>query len=311
MSMQDTTLAKRFSTSLATFPWHDIRLILAAALVLIGLIALEQWLWFLAPVRLVLGFIFVLYVPGYCMQAALFVRKDDLDNIERFGLSLSLSVAVVPILAFILDRLPSGLFLWPLVFANLLTVLLFSAMALWRRVRVPANERYAPTPVFRPRQSWQSLQPIEKRIYQAAAVLGTILLVTFVWVFAVPSNDEFMTEFYILGAEGQAESYPRNPTVNEALDVTMGIVNRERTPQTYRVEVWVTWAWDPDAWWTQVAEVGPLPLERGERLEQPLTWEMPWDADDVQVYFWLYREGDEEPYRELLLWMDVQDAPES
>ncbi|MCB0238602.1 MAG: DUF1616 domain-containing protein, partial [Anaerolineae bacterium] len=117
--------------------WKDFRLALIGAGVLVLLIALAQWLWFLQPLRLALGLAYVLFVPGYCLTAALFPREDDIDGIERLGLSLGLSVAWVPVLALILDRLPWGLRLWPIVVGELLSMAIFAAIALWRRSRLP------------------------------------------------------------------------------------------------------------------------------------------------------------------------------
>lgn len=39
--------------------------------------------------RIVLGFLFVLFLPGYALIAALFPRKADLDGIVRLSLSLA------------------------------------------------------------------------------------------------------------------------------------------------------------------------------------------------------------------------------
>ena len=50
------------------------------------------------PVRIPLGLLMVLFVPGYALIAALFPRKDDLDGIERLALSFGLSIAVVPLI---------------------------------------------------------------------------------------------------------------------------------------------------------------------------------------------------------------------
>ena len=47
------------------------------------------------PVRIILGLLLVLFLPGYSLIAALFPRKDDLDGIEW----IALSIAVVPVLA--------------------------------------------------------------------------------------------------------------------------------------------------------------------------------------------------------------------
>ena len=54
-------------------------------------------------------------------------------------------------------------------------------------------------------------------------------------------QDERATEFYILGKAGLAEDYPRQSTVDDELSVMMGIVNREPSERSYRVEVWASW----------------------------------------------------------------------
>ena len=50
------------------------------------------------PVRIVLGLLLVLFLPGYSLIAALFPGRDDLDGIERIALSFGLSIAVVPLI---------------------------------------------------------------------------------------------------------------------------------------------------------------------------------------------------------------------
>lgn len=54
-------------------------------------------------VRVVLGLLFVLFLPGYALVAAMFPKKEDLDCIERLALAFGLSVVVVPILGFLLN----------------------------------------------------------------------------------------------------------------------------------------------------------------------------------------------------------------
>ena len=223
--------------------WKDFRLALIGAGVLVLLIALAQWLWFLQPLRLALGLAYVLFVPGYCLTAALFPCDDDIDGIERVGLSLGLSVAWVPVLALVLDRLPWGLRLWPIVVGELLSMAIFAAIALWRRSRLPAAEAYTPDLAWRPRPWWRSLPRLEKRIYGLIAAALLVAGLAAAWVFLVPSPDQFMTEFYMLGPEGLAESFPREAKVGEDIGVTLGLTNLERGVHTYRVEVWAVDPW--------------------------------------------------------------------
>ena len=292
----------------------DLRLALLGALLLAALIALGESRWLPElPVaarlaaelpRLVLGFAYVLFVPGYWLAAALFPAGEDLDGIARTGLSLGLSVAWVSVLALVLDRLPWGLRLWPIFLGELASILLFAAVALWRRTRLPAGEAYAPPLDWRPRPWWRALPALDRRVYLLCAGALLVAGLAAAWIFLVPSPNEFMTEFYILGEEGRAEAYPREAAPGEALWVTMGIHNREREAQSYHVEVWAVDPWEERREMVQTA--GPFTLEREETVEERLAWAMPWAGQDQVVEFYLYRHADNgEPYRQLRLWLNV------
>jgi len=260
----------------------------------------------LQAVRLVLGLVFILLVPGYCLTAALF-PANDFDNIERTGLSLGLSIAWIPVIALVLDRLPWGLRLWPIFIGQAVSILLFSVIALIRRARLPVGEVYLPSRI-RPRKWWRSVPTAEKRIYLFC--LGALLIASTAtaWVFLVPSPDEFMTEFYILGSEGLAESYPREAAVDETLTVTMGINNLERQKHTYWVEVWAIDPWSGKK--VMVNSAGPYHLIPEEAIETEIDWAMAWAEDDQVTEFYLFSTAAEEikaPYRTLRLWLDVTE----
>ena len=79
---------------------------------------------FAEPARIGLGLVFVLFLPGYVLVAALYPRKDDLDLVERVALSLGLSIAVVPLIGLGLNYSPWGIRLNPiLAFVTLFIVL--------------------------------------------------------------------------------------------------------------------------------------------------------------------------------------------
>jgi len=296
----------------AVLPRKDFALVLLGAGILGAAIFAGEYLTMppiltalLAFVRLALGLAYVLYVPGYCLTAALFPRTEDLDGIERNGLSLGLSVAWVPVLALVLDRLPWGLYLVPIMIGQLLSILLFIVVAVWRRERLPADEAFAPEMAWRPGPWWRALPALDRRIYALCAAALLVAGLAAAWIFLVPSPDEFMTEFYILGREGLAEDYPREAAVGEMLSVTLGIVNRERGPATYRVEVWAV---DP---WTDRRELvnhtESVALLPGDRVDQAITWQMPWAGQDLVTEFYLYSDdlGGQSAYRSLKLWLNV------
>ena len=52
--------------------------------------------------RIVFGSILVMFVPGFMMTMALF-EGNEIDNLERFILSIALSISVVPVAILILN----------------------------------------------------------------------------------------------------------------------------------------------------------------------------------------------------------------
>jgi len=83
----------------------------------------------LAALRIVVGSIFVLFLPGYSLVEALYPRGDELSPLERLALSIGLSLALVPLVGLILNYTPWGIRLDPIMVSlSLLTLgLLFIA----------------------------------------------------------------------------------------------------------------------------------------------------------------------------------------
>jgi hypothetical protein len=77
----------------------------------------------LVAIRWVLGSLFVLFIPGYVTVEALFPKGRELDTIERFALSVGLSLALVPLVGLLLNYTPWGIRLNPIVVSlTILTV---------------------------------------------------------------------------------------------------------------------------------------------------------------------------------------------
>lgn len=76
-----------------------------------------------ATLRWVFGSAFVLFIPGYVTVKALFTEERQLDSIERFALSIGLSLALVPLVGLLLNYTPWGIRLNPIAISlTLLTV---------------------------------------------------------------------------------------------------------------------------------------------------------------------------------------------
>src|SRR5271157_1961330 len=95
------------------------------------------------PVRIPLGLLMVLFLPGYALIAALFPRKDDLDGIERLALSFGLSIAVVPLIGLGLNYTPWGIHLDSIVVCLTIFTVACSYIANQRRHELAAGVRFS------------------------------------------------------------------------------------------------------------------------------------------------------------------------
>jgi uncharacterized membrane protein len=53
--------------------------------------------------RIILGSIFVLFIPGFALSWLFFPKKTEIDWIERIALAFGLSIATVPLAVFYLN----------------------------------------------------------------------------------------------------------------------------------------------------------------------------------------------------------------
>jgi uncharacterized membrane protein len=286
-----------------------LRIIWGEVLILLLFVALQDTLpvgslahSFLKPVRLIFGLIYVLYAPGYCLTAALFPHQNELGGIERTGLSIGLSIAIVPVLAVLLSN-PWGLSQWSFLLGEAGVIGLGMSVTLWRRTHLTIVQAYKPQFSWDPRTWWRTLSQLEKGIYLLLIGMLSIVVFSATWLFLIPSPDQFMTEFYILGQNHQPQDYPRQGVLGEELSLTMGIMNREQKAHRYRVEVWAVDPWQDKRELLTETELGVLPPNITQ--QRPLLWSMPWAGDDQKAEFLLFIDNDSQPYRQLELWLNV------
>ncbi|PXF56444.1 MAG: hypothetical protein C4B59_16880 [Candidatus Methanogaster sp.] len=94
------------------------------------------------PVRVVLGLLLVLFLPGYSLVAALFPRSADLDGVERVALSFGLSIAIVPLIGLGLNYTQYGIRLVPVLLGLSVFTILLALAACVRREMVSEAERF-------------------------------------------------------------------------------------------------------------------------------------------------------------------------
>lgn len=254
--------------------------------------------------RVPLGLVLVLFAPGYTLTAALFARRDDIDRFVRLAFSFGLSIVVIALLSLLLDRLPWGLRSVPIHLALSGWIVLTGAVAMLRRSLLPvAIAVVLPAPNLA--GWWRLLRGPWRRRYVVGVLLGLAVLLSLgIAVRLAPSLTAPTTEFYILGAQGQAEAYPHRVVAGATVSVTLGIVNREALPRSYQVDVLVGQA-GAESRPTQLARHGPFTVAPRQRLEQVMSWTMPDVGTDQFVDLVLLRADDPVPYRYLRLWLDV------
>ena len=93
----------------------------------------------LVVVRWVLGSVFVLFLPGYVTVEALFPKGRDLDGVERFALSVGLSLALVPLVGLFLNYAPWGIRLTPIVISLTIITLGLAGVGVGRQYGISAE----------------------------------------------------------------------------------------------------------------------------------------------------------------------------
>jgi len=85
--------------------------------------------------RWIVGSVFVLFLPGYVTVEALFPKGKELDSIERFALTVGLSLAITPLIGLLLNYTPWGIRLDPIVTALSLFTFSVAVVGTYRRYR--------------------------------------------------------------------------------------------------------------------------------------------------------------------------------
>lgn len=256
--------------------------------------------------RIIFGLMFLLFSPGYSLIAALFPARKSLGGIERLALSFGLSIATVPLIGLILNYTPLGIRLYPVLLSVLAFIIIMVVIAWYRRARLEPQERFSlefRQRVASVRQSWSGQGPIDRLLNVVLVIAIVASISTLGYVIANPKVGEKFTEFYILGAKGKADDYPKEIILGQSAWVTVGITNREQEQTTYEVEVIIQGE--------LLADVGPFILDNDENYETPVYFAPQTAGTEEKVEFVLYKNGSDEAYLSLHLWVDVLEAQTS
>ena len=297
------------------------------------------------PLRSLLAVPFVLFIPGYAVVAALFPEANaaagaadeasaeaarptapGLTHVERAALSFGVSIAVVPLVGLLLNVTPFGIQLAPVLLSVAGVTLAAAALALYRRLQLPASDRFAV-----PYRQWGRavigvFSGHESNLDRALTVLTVVALLLAVtsagYAFAVPKQADAFTELYLVTEQDDgeliADDYPTEFVRGESKPLVVGVGNYEHQRVEYSLVVELQDATVENNS-TRVRERDEL-LQRQLALADEETWEQQVNVtpemtgDRLRLSFMLFK-GEppadptaDEAHREVHLWISVSDG---
>lgn len=196
------------------------------------------------PVRVALALPVILFIPGYCLIAALFPKEGEIGLVERIMLSIGCSIAIVPLIGFGLNYTPWGIRLDPVVIVLTIFTWVMVIVAHYQRAVLPAEERFR-IPVFASmgRIREEFLPTGERGVDRLLSVVLTlvilVVIITTVYVITAPKEGERFSEFFILGENQTATNYPDLITAGQNYPMFMGVGNYEYRNISYTIETWI------------------------------------------------------------------------
>lgn len=219
-----------------------------------------------APAQFVFGAVLLFFLPGYAAVAGLFpnrrpddarldtggrwsrrrsIREGTIGLAERTALSVGTSVTLLVLVGLLLAASPWGLSLRPLVSVLTGVVVLGTLVAIVRRRRLPADQRFR-VPVrqwfARARAAITGDSRSELFVNALLAIAIVTAMSSLAYALAIPNDGESYTDFYLVTenettGELTAADYPTEYVRGEAETLTVGIENHEDRAVTYTVVV--------------------------------------------------------------------------
>jgi len=197
------------------------------------------------PIRIVFAVPLVLFIPGYCLIAALFPKNDEIGLIERIMLSIGVSIAVVSLMGLGLNFTPWGIRLFPIVISLTLITYVIILVAYYQRAILPDKEQFRiPFFAIAGRIGQEVLQPgetgVDRFLSVVLALIMLVAIITTVFVIVAPKEGgERFTEFYILGETQMATYYPNQIITGQNYPMYVGVSNHENRNTAYTIETWL------------------------------------------------------------------------
>lgn len=282
-------------------------------------------------VRFVLVLPLLSFIPGYALSTVLFPGGSTpgigdslghgrsvthLDGVERAGLSVGLSLGLLPVFAFVFSVM-IGTIMGPIVPALAGVVLLLSVVGGLRRARLPEHERFS-VPLGR----WvdevrnATVDGPRREVVINIVLAGSILVAIGVLgiAFAMPQQGASFTEFSVGttdGGEFVTSGYETDLALNQQAEFDLFFENNEGDMMNYVVVAQFERVDDGTV--TEVDEAGTFSVlvEPGDSTIERRTVTPSMEGDDIRLTFLLFLDQPtgqpdrESAYRSVHVWVTV------
>lgn len=280
-------------------------------------------------IRVLLVLPLVLFLPGYVLLAVVYPamhdfdpeeRKDTtrrtgnlleplphdymLEPVERIGLSIVFSLAIVPAVMLVANFTPYGVTASPIFVGLGLFIVTVSILALLVRWRIPAEYRYAPSIGLVGGLLFTDRSTTPRSSNDASVAIFNVVLIAsvlvagagFGYMIMMPGGQQAAyTEFHVAtdGVDGETTTwYPDTFSQGETNELPVSIVNEEGEDVEYTAVVLLQDV-DADRQGVEVNEEAELQRETisvadGERVDHTLSFEPTFGGEELRLVVLLY-----------------------
>ena len=292
-------MKKTLLRSLVRSPWVDLYLVIVINFLAILFILIPPFCEIF--IRIPLALVLLLFLPGYVFIAAMFPGRD-ISGIERFTLSVGLSIAIT-----VFDGFAISVTVWrfrptSIVVSLTLIILFFVIITYFMRKRLPLEQRFVPDakPFIESLKTKEKMTDIEKALI--IAMVGSIIIASGMLIYAkLTFEDEKFTTLYILGPGGKAEGYQTNLSFGEPATTIVGIENYEHAPVNYTLQVVLDGV---------VLTEKEIRLDHNDKWEENVTYIPDVMGQKIKLEFLLSKDGEAANYRSVHLWVNTIFDPD-
>jgi len=189
--------------------------------------------------RIIIGIPFLFFITGYMLVFLLFPTKAEyngIKGIERIGLSIGFSIAIVSIVGFLLNYTPWKIRLEPILLSLFFIVETLGLIALYRWKMTAPNQRFTISLDVSPSKSDNKIEKV-----LTILVIFSIFIAgaSIFYIIAIPKVSETFTDFYLISSNRNLTDYPQFIYAGENTSVVLGLINHEYKIMNYTIEVWL------------------------------------------------------------------------